>query len=140
MIKKKFTKASLINLFEIKNLKGNILKILNKNEKFFTKFGEVYLSRINNGSIKAWKKHKKIHLNLTVISGAVKFVIYNDLKNKFTCMILKEKDKKRIHIPAGLWFGFKGLKNNSIILSISSHIANSREVLRKKLKEIKFDW
>ena len=133
-------KTSIINLFEIKNSKGNILKVLNKKENFFTKFGEVYLSKIGKGSIKAWKKHKKINLNLKVISGAVKFVIYNDLKNKFIHIILKEKDKKRIYISAGLWFGFKGLKNKNIILSVSSHIVSKGEMLRKKLKEIKFDW
>ena len=133
-------KTSFINLFEIKNFKGNILKIINKNEKFFKSFGEVYLSKINKGSIKAWKKHKKIHLNLTVISGAVKFVIYNDLKQKFLHKILKDKDMKRIYIPAGLWFGFKGLKKKNVILSISSHVISKGEVLRKQLKDIKFNW
>ena len=133
-------RASIINLIEIKNLKGNILKILSKNDKFYRKFGEIYLSKINKGSIKAWKKHKKINLNLTVISGSIKFVIYQNVKRKFMVAILKDKDKKKLYIPSGLWFGFKGLGKKNVILSISSHITSRREVLRKKLIDIKFDW
>jgi len=97
-------KVRLINLFEIKNAKGNILKILNKNEKLFTKFGEVYLSRVKKNYVKAWKKHKKTNLNLAVVSGEVKFVIYDNFKNKFKRIILKEKKKKKIYNTAGLWF------------------------------------
>ena len=133
-------KTKVTNLVVIKNSKGNITKILNKNEKFFTKFGEIYLSKTNKGSIKAWKKHKKTNLNLTVISGIIKFVIYNELNKKFSHFILKEKDKKRIYIPAGLWFGFKGLGDINIILSITSKMFNKREILRKKVKDIKFNW
>ena len=133
-------KARLINLREIKNAKGNILKILNKNEKFFTKFGEAYLSQVKKNYVKAWKKHKKVNLNLTIVYGEVKFVIYDDFKNRYKKIVLKEKSKKKLYIPSGLWFGFKGLKKNNIILSISSGVTNEKEVLRKKLNEIKFNW
>lgn len=133
-------KIEVINLKEIKNSKGNILKILQKKEKFFNKFGEAYFSKVNKKSIKAWKKHKKINLNLTVISGAVKFAFYNDLNKKFSYIILKEEDKKKIYIPAGIWFGFKGLDTKNIILSIASGITTKKEILRKTLKEIRFNW
>ena len=133
-------KIKIINLREVQNEKGNILKILNKNEKYFKQFGEAYLSKVNKGSIKAWKKHKKTHLNLIVISGIIKFVIYNDKKNFFENIILKDRNRKKIYIPAGLWFGFKGIGKNNIILSIASHAPNEKEILRKKTKEIKFNW
>ena len=133
-------KIKILNLREKQNEKGNILKILNKNEKYFKQFREAYLSKVNKGSIKAWKKHKKTHLNLIVISGIIKFVIYNDKKNFFKNIILKDRNRKKIYIPAGLWFGFKGIGKNNIILSIASHVYNEKEILRKKTKEIKFNW
>ena len=111
-------KIKIINLREVQNEKGNILKILNKNEKYFKQFGEAYLSKVNRGSIKAWKKHKKTHLNLIVISGIVKFVICNDKKDFFKNIILKDRNRKKIYIPAGLWFGFKGIGKNNIICKI----------------------
>ena len=74
---------------------------------------------------------------LVEFSGIIKFVIYNELNKKFSHFILKEKDKKRIYIPAGLWFGFKGLGDINIILSITSKMFNKREILRKKVKDIK---
>tara|TARA_E500000331_G_C17113450_1_gene650682 strand:+ start:524 stop:928 length:405 start_codon:yes stop_codon:yes gene_type:complete len=127
-------------LKEIKNPKGNILKIINKKEFFFKGFGEAYLSSIRKGSIKAWKKHKKSHLNLTIILGKVKFVIYNEKKESFKNIILKKNDKKKIYISPGIWFGFMGLSKDNIILSIASEISNEKEILRKKIKEIKYDW
>jgi len=133
-------KTKINHLKEIKNPKGNILKILNKKEFFFKGFGEAYLSFVRKGSIKAWKKHKKSHLNLTIILGKVKFVIYNEKKKNFKNIILKENDKKKFYIPPGIWFGFKGLSKNNIILSISSKISDEKEILRKKIKEINFNW
>ena len=43
-------KVQLKDLIEIRNPKGNITKILNKNSKAFKKFGEIYLSKINKNS------------------------------------------------------------------------------------------
>ena len=33
-----------------------------------------------------------------------------------------------------------GLSKDNIILSIASEISNEKEILRKKIKEIKYDW
>ena len=133
-------KTRLESLAEVKNPKGNITKILNKKSKSFKKFGEIYLSKINKNSIKAWKKHTKIHINLAVILGKVKFVVYNDYKKNFTQIILSGKKKRIFYIPAKLWFGFKGLEKKNTILSISSEISSEKEIKRKKLKEIKYNW
>ena len=133
-------KKNIIKLREIKNPKGNILKILSKRERSFKNFGEAYLSKIKKGSIKAWKNHKKNHLNLIIVSGKVKFVIYYKEKKIFKKIVLSENSKKKLWIEPGIWFGFMGLGGNNIILSISSGISKETEILRKKLKEIKFNW
>ena len=44
-------------------------------------FGELYFSEVNFGEIKAWKKHKKMVMNLIVPCGEVKFVFFDDRKN-----------------------------------------------------------
>ena len=42
----------------ISNNKGNIIKIINKNNKEFIKFGELYFSEIKKSYIKGWNLHK----------------------------------------------------------------------------------
>jgi len=127
-------------LKEIKNTKGNILKVLSSKDIRFKKFGETYLTKINKRSVKAWKKHKKMHLNLTVISGEVKFVIYSEVKKIFKKIILKGTSKKSIYIPPGNWFGFMGLSKKNVILSITSELTSEKEIVRREIKDIKYYW
>ena len=129
----------IYNFKTIKNSKGNILKILSSKNKNFKKIKEVYFSYVKSGSIKAWKKHNKIYLNLLVIKGRVKFVFF-DGKENFKNILISENSNKRIYIPSGIWFGFKGLNKKNLILSISSGIANEDEISRKNIKDIKYNW
>ena len=132
-------KVTLNKFKVISNRKGKIIKILAKNTKNFKKFGEIYLSYVKYNSIKAWKKHSLADLNLLVIKGKVQFVFYN--KNIFKKIVLTDKIKNSIFVPKKCWYGFKGLgKSENIILSISSHLSNKKEIQRKNLKEIKFSW
>ena len=41
-------------------------------------FGEAYFSQVDKGAIKAWKRHKKMTLNLLVPVGEIKFVLFDD--------------------------------------------------------------
>ena len=40
------SKIKIYKLNKLKNLKGDVLKYLNKNSKYFKKFGEVYFTEI----------------------------------------------------------------------------------------------
>ena len=141
MKKKIFSKISLIDLKEVKNPKGKIVKILNLFEKDFNGFGEAYFSYVKYKSVKAWKKHKKMYLNLTVLVGKVKFVFFDHQKNKFKKIILGENNMQKLIVPPGIWFGFKGLKKSkNIILNISNIKHRDKEILRKKQNQIKYNW
>ena len=65
-----------------KNPKGNIIKLLNEKDDFTNIRGEVYISKIGKNKIKAWKKHIKANLNLFLIRGKVKFVIFGQRQLK----------------------------------------------------------
>ena len=52
-------KIKKIKLDIIKNKKGDILKYLNRKDKFFNKFGEIYFTEIKKNEIKGWNYHKK---------------------------------------------------------------------------------
>ena len=65
-------------IIEIEN--GNIKHILKNDSHGFVGFGEAYFSEINYGSIKAWKKHQKMTLNLVVPYGKVHFAVFDNRK------------------------------------------------------------
>ena len=127
----------------IKNSLGDILLFLKKKQirnKKWT-FKEAYFSKIKKNKIKAWKMHLKMTLNLIVAYGEVKFIFYSEKKNKFRKIILNQKNIRRLVVPPGIWFGFKGNSSeNSLILNLSSGIHDPKEVDRKIVSEIKYDW
>ena len=69
-------KIILTPLKIISNPKGDIFKVIKKNDAGFVSFGEVYFSTVNKNEIKGWKKHRKMTLNIVVPIGEIKFVIF----------------------------------------------------------------
>jgi dTDP-4-dehydrorhamnose 3,5-epimerase len=126
----KLSKVKIIN-----NNKGKIFKIFNK--LFLKNKCELYCSEVYSNSIKAWKYHKKITNNFYVISGSIKFVILN--KNKFLKFTIG--NNQILTLPPGYWYGFKGLgKTKSLILNLINKKHNEKEMLRKKINEIQYNW
>ena len=137
----------ILNKVKIKSLKiiklpaGNVMHLLKKNEIKNWSFGEAYISKIKYGKVKAWKCHLKMTINISVPHGKVKFVFYSEKDNIFKTIEIGEKKYLRISIPPKIWFGFKGIsKKESIIISLSNIIHNPQEILRRKKKDIKFNW
>jgi dTDP-4-dehydrorhamnose 3,5-epimerase len=141
-MKKNFKKIILTKLSSIKNKNGNLLHIIDKNNKNFLGFGEVYISWILPKKIKGWKKHLKMTMNLSVPVGKVMFIFCkNELLKKFKKYIIGENNYKLITVPPGYWFAFKNLsKNKSMVINFSNILHNDKEVEKLKLKKINFDW
>jgi len=141
MGKKILNKIKIQRLKIIKIPAGNIMRILKKKNLTKGGFGEAYFSKIKFRSIKAWKYHKKMFLNLTVPVGKVKFVFYSEKDNRFRVIEIGEKKYSRITVPPKIWFGFKGIgKSESIILNITNIEHNPKEIIRRKKNQIKFKW
>jgi dTDP-4-dehydrorhamnose 3,5-epimerase len=120
---------------------GDVLHALKFTEIGFEKFGEAYFSWISSGSIKAWKMHKSQTMNLIVPVGKVKFVFYDIESNIFKVIEIGEDNYCRLTVPKGIWFGFKGNSSgNSLILNLSSGIHDPKEIDRKIVSEVNFDW
>jgi len=136
----------LTPLKEINVEGGNVLHALKKSDPGYDGFGEAYFSNIEFESIKAWKLHKKMTLNLVVPLGSVRFVIYDNRKNsssfqKFDEIILSRKSFIRLTIPPRLWVGFQGLdQNTSLILNIGNIEHDPNEVERKEILAFNYNW
>ena len=120
---------------------GDVMHGMREGEDGFSGFGEAYFSKINPGSIKGWKRHRRMICNFIVPSGKVKVVIFDDLENIFEEILLSPENYLRVTIPPNLWVGFQGVyKNPSLLLNIGSIVHDPEEVDSKSINKIKYDW
>ena len=127
-------------LIEIKNSKGNIIKLLNRNDPSFSSFGELYISKINFGKIKGWKRHKKMKMNLFVINGEVLFVFYYHKIKKFHTIKISN-NKTGVFVPNNIWFAFKGIsKKENIVMNLANIPHQDNESEKKNINFLDFNW
>jgi dTDP-4-dehydrorhamnose 3,5-epimerase len=130
-----------IKIFKSKishNKKGDIIKYLSKNDRFFKKFGEVYFTEIKKGKTKGWNYHKKYTCLLTVPFGKVEFIfIENDIGKKKIITISK-KNHSIICVPPKIWFCFKSLDKLSIVANVIDGVHNKKETIKLPIKEMTY--
>jgi len=129
----------------INHPKGDIFHALKMSEEQFSGFGEAYFSTVNFDEVKGWKKHLQMTSNLIVPAGIVKFVVCDlrensDTKNEFFEIILSPDNYYRLTIKPGLWYAFKGLADNNIVLNIANIEHNPDESENKDLESITYNW
>ena len=62
----------------IGTLGGSVMHAMKESSTGYAGFGEAYFSQVDKGAIKAWKRHKKMTLNLVVPVGEIRFVFFDD--------------------------------------------------------------
>jgi len=127
--------------------KGDVFQALKSTDEGYAGFGEVYLSRIKEGEVKGWKRHNRMTLNLVVVFGIIKFVLYDDRKNSQTYgqfrefILSPEKNYQRLTVYPGLWVAFQGIgKDVSILMNIIPESHDSTETDNKELVEISYNF
>ena len=123
---------------------GDVMHAMRKIDSGFNGFGEAYFSWVSFNSIKAWKRHTKMTMNLIVPVGNVKFVFFedaNEIANKFRIEEIGENRYERITVPPGIWFGFQGIDYpKSLIMNIANIPHQTNEVERLSLNKINYVW
>lgn len=134
-------------IFELTDLKiievkgGDVLHAMKSSDSGFYGFEEAYFSLIDKNYVKAWKKHKKMTLNLIVPIGSIKFVLFNDKLSKFEIIEIGEKNYKRLTIKPNVWFGFKGIgQNKNLLLNLSNILHNPEETEILPIDSLNFNW
>ncbi len=128
-------------LAKIKSAGGDVMHALKKTDEGYSSFGEAYFSIVNFNSIKAWKMHSIMTMNLIIPSGSVGFVFFDSLTNEFKTVTAGNNNYIRITVPPKIWFGFKGLdKGSNLILNVANVSHDPKEIFRKDINEISYDW
>jgi len=114
-------------LKQIIDERGKVMHMLRSDSPMFTGFGEIYFSVVNQGVIKAWKKHLKMTQHFAVPVGRIKLVIYDSREGssslgKVETLEIGEDNYCLVKIPCMLWYGFQGIS------SIPALIANCTDM------------
>ena len=118
---------------------GDVLHGLKASEPEFNGFQEAYFSTIRKNNIKAWKRHLRMRMNLIVPVGNVQFNFYDEKKFLINNVVIGEKNYCRITVAPKIWFGFKGISNNtSYILNISDELHDPSEIEREPSSFLNF--
>lgn len=121
--------------------KGDVLHALKANDPGFDGFGEAYFSQVLSGSVKGWKRHSRMVLNLVCIVGAVRVVVYHD-EQRVQDVILSPDDYstyQRLTILPGCYVGFAGVADGtSTLLNIASIPHDPTEADTRSLEA--FEW
>lgn len=133
----KITKLSIFPLDT-----GNVLHAITKDDEGFNGLGEVYFSFINPNSIKAWKLHQRMTLNLVVPLGMVRFVFLDPQTPHISRVEdIGEKNHVRLTVPPNIWFGFKGISSNpSLITNIADLKHDPNEVTKMDVEAFNYQW
>lgn len=102
---------------------------------------EAYFSVVHPGIVKAWHLHKEMDLNYACVYGKIQLVIVEPVTAKIMEIYLSPDDYKLVHIPAGIYNGFKGLgTTDSIVANLASIPHRDDEIMRFPIDYIIYDW
>lgn len=92
--------------------RGRVMEILRRDEPHFKGFGQVYLTTVYPGVVKAWHYHKLQTDFFACIRGMVKVALYDDREGSPTKGVLNElfvgeHNPCLVSIPAGVYHGWK---------------------------------
>ena len=128
-------------LQQISTLGGDVWHALKSTEESFQGFGEAYFSWVELNSIKAWKQHLRMTMNLVVPIGTVRFVFCDLQHYNFREEEIGASNYSRITVPPNIWFGFQGMSEKlSLILNVVNLPHDPVEVERKNREDIHFNW
>jgi dTDP-4-dehydrorhamnose 3,5-epimerase len=134
----------LTPLARIETAGGDVLHAMKASDAGYVGFGEAYFSWVTAGTVKAWKRHTRMTMNLVVPVGTVRFVFHgmnSKGTNEFRVEEIGEDRYSRITVPPGIWFGFQGMaKPHNLVLNIASMSHDPQEVERKTLSDVNYDW
>lgn len=131
--------AHFTELARIQTSGGEVMKALTAEEEDFKGLGEAYFSRVDAGSVRAWKCHNEMTVNVVVPVGHVRFVVVTD--DGFDAFDLgPDHAHGRLTIEPGTWFGFMGGADGGLVLNLANIVHRPDEADGKEIDEFNYDW
>lgn len=113
-------------LKRIQDARGEIRHAIRKSDDAYCDFGEAYFTGVNHGIVKGWKLHKHMHSNLIVVSGCVRFVLFDNRpesssRGKLDEYLVSLQNYGRLTVPSGVWLAFQGVSQElNLLMNVAS--------------------
>ncbi len=130
--------------------RGRLMEMLRADDDFFIKFGQVYMTTVYPGVVKAWHYHRIQYDNFCVVKGMVKLALYDDregspTRGKVNEFFMGEYNPILVHIPPLVYHGFKGIGiKEAIVINIPTEPYNRETPDEYRIdphdNEIPYDW
>lgn len=130
--------------------RGFLMEILRSDDPVFRRFGQIYLTAVNPGAVKAWHYHKKQTDHFCAVKGMAKIVLYDPRRGSPTRGIVNEffcgdLAPSLVVIPPMVYHGFKGISGEpTLIINVPTETYNYSQPDEFRLpphtKKIPYDW
>ncbi len=138
--------ATFTPLARIQTGGGEVLKALRSDEPGFTGLGEAYFSKVNPGSVRAWKLHTEMTVNMVVPVGHMRVVVADGVDEHgdpadatFSVYDLgPDHDYGRLTIEPGTWYGFQGGADGGMVCNLADRLHDPGEGRARDIDD--FDW
>ena len=140
--------VSLHPLRQISVPKGDLWHAFKYTDEGFAGFGEAYATQIEPHQVKGWKRHNRYVLNIVVLVGKVKFIIYDDRPDSPTKDLFQEvtlspsENYQRLTVAPGLWMAFAGADpdKTSMLIDLIPEVHDPSESDKLELSSIPYDF
>jgi len=130
--------------------RGRLMEIMRADDKFFKKFGQVYMTTAKPGVVKAWHYHRLQEDNFTCVHGKMRLALYDARKSSSTYgevndFIISLEDPMLVTIPKNVYHGFKCVSDcEAVVINTPTKTYNYKEPDEYRLDEydndIPYDW
>lgn len=130
--------------------RGRLMEIMRADDKFFKKFGQVYMTTAFPGVVKAWHYHKKQEDNFTCVHGKMRLALYDARKSSPTYgevndFIISLDDPMLVTIPKNVYHGFKCVSDcEAVVINNPTNMYNNKVPDEYRLdaydNDIPYDW
>ena len=134
----------------IEDDRGKLMEVVRNDDPFYTGFGQAYVTTAKPGIVKAWHYHRIQDDNIALVSGKIRLGLYDareDSKTHGEVMDITtdEEGPVLIHIPKGVFHGFKGLGDReSMVMNVPTEVYNHENPDEFRVdpfeNDIPFDW
>jgi len=142
--------AKIAELKVIEDERGYLIEMLRSDSPDFENFGQVYMTVVYPGVVKAWHLHKKQTDNFVCVSGVAKVGLYDaregsPTKGETAVIVMGRWKQCRLTIPAGVYHGFTAVgAEPAAIINIPTELYDydHPDEYRRPWNdpEIDFDW
>jgi len=140
--------VKITQLKQFSDPRGKVMHMFRCDDPDFQQFGEIYFSLVRPGAIKGWNRHTRITINLAVVAGTAKLVLYDSReespsKGEIMEFCFGEENYVRVKIPPGIYTSFKSISPTDALVANCTtlpHDPNESDFLDPFSNEIPYRW